>query len=75
MIFPVFIFIAILLGTQFLLPDIQWNNEIIEILIPQSLEIRGIYQRNVILKNKRGEKELYKTKCKLAGRDISIALK
>lgn len=75
MIFPVFIFIAILLGTQFLLPDIQWDNEIIEILIPQSLEIRGIYQRNVILKNRRGEKEFYKTKCKLAGRDISVAFK
>lgn len=46
MIFPVFIFMTILLGTQFLLPAIQWDNEIIEILIPKSLEvIRSLSQK------------------------------
>lgn len=37
---PVFIFIAIFFGAQLLLPVFQWDNEITEILIPQSLEMR-----------------------------------
>lgn len=46
MIFPVFIFMTILLGTQFLLPAIQWDKEITEILIPRSLEVvRSLSQK------------------------------
>ena len=40
-IFSSFHFMVILPGTQFLLSAIQWDHEIIEILTPQSLEIRG----------------------------------
>lgn len=39
--FSSFHFMATLPGTLFLLSAIQWGHEIIEILTPQSLEIRG----------------------------------